>query len=124
MHIITCLIVFSVVPHLLTIVESIAASQGQSISIDCIPIPNNTMIRWLHNGKVVLSSERVTLSPLNLHHTLAIGDLSLEDSGVYTCYVEGTKMLVNKTVNITVSEGIHTSMYACIRLYLVHTYTV
>ena len=43
---------------------------------------------------------------------------------IYTCYVEGTKMFVNKTVNITVSEGIHTSMYACIRLYLVHTYTV
>jgi len=71
------------------------------------------MIQWLHNGKVVLSSERVTLSPLNLHHILSIGDLSLEDSRAYTCYVEGTKMFVNKTVNIAVSEGIRAFVYAC-----------
>jgi len=94
-------------PHLLTTVRSITALQGQSISFDCIPTPNNTMIQWSLNGRRVLNSEQVTLSPQNLHHILSIRDPDVSDSGVYTCYVEGSKQYINRTISVTVVRGMH-----------------
>ena len=97
---------FHTAQHLLTTVQSITALEGQSISFDCILTPNNTTIRWLHDGEAVLSSERVTLSPLNLHYTLSISDLGIIDSGQYTCYFKRSELYKNKSINVTVLRGI------------------
>jgi len=96
-----------IAPHLLTTVRSITALQGQSISFDCIPMPNNTMIQWSHDGRRILSSGQATLSPPNLHHTLSISNLDVSDSGVYTCYVDGSKQYINRTINVTVLRGVY-----------------
>jgi len=91
--------------NLMATVWSITALQGQSISFGCIPMPNDTMIQWSHNGRRVMSSEQVTFSPPNLHHTLSISVLNVTDSGEYTCYIEGSEFHINKTISITVLRG-------------------
>lgn len=90
----------------MTTVKSITAFKGQSISFECTPTPNNTMVQWSYNQ---LTSERVTFSPPSLHHTASISDLRISDSGEYTCYVEGSRLYINKTISVTVLEG----MYLC-----------
>ena len=110
MHYYFCI---AVVPLLLPTVKSVMATEGQTVNFDCIPTPNNMTIQWLHNGEVVLSSQRIKLSPPNLHHTVRISDVYNEDSGVYTCYVEESKKFVNRTVTVTVSEGKAHKHYKC-----------
>ena len=76
--------------------------EGQSINLQCIPIPDNLIVQWIFNGTTVLESEAYKFSPPNFNHTLTITDAEVEDSGEYTCYVIDFQMLVNTTITLNV----------------------
>lgn len=69
---------------------------------ETLPLPSASM-RWLHNGHVLMASDRVTLSShwnsqeITLVSTLTIYPVNIEDSGLYTC-----QSGFNSEANVTV----------------------
>ena len=109
------------VPLLQGNAQSITILEGQSINLQCIPIPGHLMVQWSFNGMRVQESEVYTLSPPNLNHTLTITDAEVEDGGEYTCYVMNFQMLVNTiiTLNVLPSNESIIKFIVCTVQYLI-----
>lgn len=89
--------------------NSIIALEGQSISMDCIPTPNNLVVAWMFNGTRIAGVQDITFMPTNLNHTLIIDGANVSNSGQYMCHlIKNFHMPVRRAITLEVLESKHT----------------
>ena len=91
-------------PSLQENAQSINVLVGQSVTLNCVPTPDDLMVNWIIQGDVIGSSDQVSLSPENLQHVLTIRNVAISDSGEYTCYIVDFP-LINRTIRLNVLQG-------------------
>ena len=74
------------------------------MTLSCIPSVIDTVLSWIHNGKVVNEDEDTTFSPMNLNHNLILDNTNVDDSGQYTCRAELDE-IVEQSISVTVVPG-------------------
>ena len=100
-----CVVNFHAAPSLQENAQSINVLVGQSVTLSCVPTPNDFMVNWTIQGDVIDNSEQVSLSPENLQHVLTIRNAAVSDSGEYTCYIVDFPLLINRTIRLNVLQG-------------------
>ena len=96
-----------IVPLLQETAQSVTILEGQSVTLSCIPTPDELRVNWIMNGVIINNTEHTSLSPDHLHHTLTISNPLIEESGEYICYIEDFALLsINKTIRLNVVQGI------------------
>ena len=98
-------IICSTVPSLQETAESVNILVGQSVTLSCVPGPEDLMVNWTIHGHVIDNSDRVSLSPENLQHVLTIRNATIGDSGKYSCYIVDFPLLINSTITLNVLQG-------------------
>ena len=73
------------------------------------------MVNWTVHGDVINNSDRVSLSPENLQHVLAIRNTAIGDSGEYICYIVNFPSLISRTIRLNVLQG---TRYLRLNVYL------
>ena len=93
------------VPSLQETAQSVNVLVGQSVTLSCVPTPEDLMVNWTVHGDVIDNSDRVSLSPENLQHVLTIRNAATSDSGEYICYIVDFPLLINRTIRLNVLQG-------------------
>ena len=95
-----------IVPLLQETAQSVTILQGQSVTLSCIPTPDELRVIWTMNGVIINNTDHTSLSPEHLHHTLTIKNPLLKDGGEYICYIaDFTLLSINKTITLNVVPG-------------------
>ncbi|XP_065894114.1 uncharacterized protein [Dysidea avara] len=76
--------------------------EGDTVRFNCIPSPRDLPIIWSYNVTMVSDAQQTSFSPPNLNHTLTINDVTVPNTGVYTCqlleiifFVQPSEILLN-----------------------------
>ena len=71
-----------------------AGREGEHIEISCVP-EINTEIQWRRESMPISADGlKYKFSPPNMGHTLTINNLTTSDSGLYTCFANGTTVSI------------------------------
>jgi len=89
-----------------TSAQAFIVLEGQSVSLECTPTPDDLALFWTFNGIILTSFYDVTFVPPNLQHKLIVNNVNVQDSGQYKCLVAGNFLVhVNQTITLQVMGG-------------------
>ena len=95
------------VPLLHSSAEHIIILEQQTVTLDCMPIPNYLRVSWnferLHIGPE--GRNAFAFLPANLNHTLTISNPSISYGGEYICQTSVSQVTVNRTITLEILPG-------------------
>ncbi|XP_029139630.1 obscurin [Protobothrops mucrosquamatus] len=69
--------------------SKVIAEEGKEAVFECTVSPSDAAVRWSHRGTPVEASKKYAVSHRDVHHSLIITALTVQDSGEVTAEAEG-----------------------------------
>ncbi|KAK9396008.1 obscurin [Crotalus adamanteus] len=79
-------------PRVVKFVKSLSkviAEEGKEAVFECTVSPSDAVVKWSHRGTPVEASKKYVVSHRDVHHSLTITTLTVQDSGEVTAEAEG-----------------------------------
>ena len=76
--------IFKFVAEIITQPQDTTCIEGDDIKFDCEVLGSHSIPTWSKNGQEVRSDDQIKIESKNTTHTLAIPQVTKEDSGLYT----------------------------------------
>lgn len=85
--------------------SKVIAEEGKEVVFECTVSPSDVVVRWSHRGTPVEASEKYVVSHRDVHHSLTITELTVQDSGEVTAKAEGEESRAH--LRVEGETGVH-----------------
>ncbi|ETE72319.1 Obscurin, partial [Ophiophagus hannah] len=69
--------------------SKVVAEEGKEAVFECTVSPSDTSVKWSHHGSPIEASKKYVVSHRDVHHSLTLTELTVQDSGEVTAEAEG-----------------------------------
>ncbi|KAG8138687.1 hypothetical protein E2320_001556 [Naja naja] len=69
--------------------SKVVAEEGKEAVFECTVSPSDTSVKWSHRGAPIEASKKYVISHRDVHHSLTLTELTVQDSGEVTAKAEG-----------------------------------
>lgn len=86
------ILVYSSAPRIVKFVKGLSkvvAEEGKEAVFECTISPSDASVKWSHRGAPIEASKKYVISHRDVHHSLTLTELTVQDSGEVTAEAEG-----------------------------------